>query len=320
MYEQFYGLTEKPFSLTPNPRFVFQSEQYRAAEEALLYGIAQKEGFMLVTGAPGTGKTTLCRDLLEKLDPEKFRVALLFNPFLNGVEMLQALLSEFGIDWSTVGLRPASFSPGAGTVGSNAQFTIPAGGGTTITAVITALQSQGTVKVLSSPRVSALNNQRAVFDVTTGEIVFVQTTQQVLQPGGTAIPVTTVTPTQVNVGIVLDVLPQIGADNSVTMNIRPVVTSVARTATFVSQGTTYQAPVVDTRESDTMARLRGGETIIIGGLMQNRHETIHSGVPVLQSIPLLGRLFRRSVELERKSELVIFLTPTIIAGQPPAGR
>jgi general secretion pathway protein A len=97
MYEQFFGLTEKPFSLTPNPRFVFQSEQYRVAEDALLYGIGQKEGFMLVTGAPGTGKTTLCRDLLEKLDPEKYRVALLFNPFLNGVEMLQALHSEFGL-------------------------------------------------------------------------------------------------------------------------------------------------------------------------------------------------------------------------------
>src|SRR5258706_442701 len=97
MYEQFYGLTEKPFSLTPNPRFVFQSDQYRAAEEALIYGIGQKEGFMLVTGAPGTGKTTLCRDLLEKLDPEKFRVALLFTPSLNGVEMPRALLSEFGL-------------------------------------------------------------------------------------------------------------------------------------------------------------------------------------------------------------------------------
>jgi len=97
MYEQFYGLTEKPFSLTPNPKFVFQSEQYRVAEESLVYGVGQKEGFMLVTGAPGTGKTTLCRDLLEKLDPEKFRVALIFNPFLNGVEMLQALLSEFGL-------------------------------------------------------------------------------------------------------------------------------------------------------------------------------------------------------------------------------
>lgn len=97
MYEEFYGLSEKPFALTPNPKFVFQSEQYRAAEEALLYGVAQKEGFMLVTGAPGTGKTTLCRDLLEKFDPERYRVALLFNPFLNGVEMLQALLSEFGL-------------------------------------------------------------------------------------------------------------------------------------------------------------------------------------------------------------------------------
>ena len=97
MYEQFYGLTEKPFSLTPNPKFVFQSEQYRAAEESLLYGVGQKEGFMLVTGAPGTGKTTLCRDLLEKLDPQKYRVALIFNPFLNGVEMLHALLSEFGL-------------------------------------------------------------------------------------------------------------------------------------------------------------------------------------------------------------------------------
>lgn len=97
MYEHFYGLSEKPFALTPNPKFVFQSEQYRVAEESLLYGVAQKEGFMLVTGAPGTGKTTLCRDLLEKLDPAKYRVALIFNPFLNGVEMLQALLSEFGL-------------------------------------------------------------------------------------------------------------------------------------------------------------------------------------------------------------------------------
>jgi general secretion pathway protein A len=97
MYEEFFGLSEKPFALTPNPRFVFQSEQYRTGEQALLYGVAQKEGFMVVTGAPGTGKTTLCRDLLEKLDPVRYRVALIFNPFLNGVEMLQSLLSEFGL-------------------------------------------------------------------------------------------------------------------------------------------------------------------------------------------------------------------------------
>ena len=64
----------------------------------------------------------------------------------------------------------------------------------------------------------------------------------------------------------------------------------------------------------------GGETIVIGGLMQNRRETVKSGVPILRSVPLLGRLFTRHIEIERKAELVIFLTPTIIAGQPPAGR
>lgn len=97
MYEQFFGLTDKPFSITPNPRFVFYSQQYREAEGQLLYGINNREGFMVVTGQPGTGKTTLCRDLIEKLDHERSQSALVFNPFLNGVEMLAALLTEFGV-------------------------------------------------------------------------------------------------------------------------------------------------------------------------------------------------------------------------------
>ena len=100
MYEQFYGLTERPFSLTPNPRYVFYSDRYRTALDELTYGIDRKEGFMLLTGLPGTGKTTLSRDLLEKLNPEKHRSALIFNPFLSGPEMLQALLTEYGVPYS----------------------------------------------------------------------------------------------------------------------------------------------------------------------------------------------------------------------------
>ena len=230
---------------------------------------------------------------------------------------------EFGINWNLVtSWGTVALGPGIPPrTGSNIALTLQQGS-TQINAVLTALETQGDVRVLSSPRVSALNNQRAVFNVTTGEIFFSLDQQPIFGPNGTVTGfTTTVTPTQVNVGIVLDVLPQIGADNAVTMNIRPVVTSVARNATFTTaDGTTLQAPVIDTRESDTMARLRGGETIVIGGLMQNRRETVRGGVPVLRSIPLLGRLFSREIILERKAELVIFLTPTIIAGQPPAGR
>ena len=231
---------------------------------------------------------------------------------------------EFGIDWNAVAragtagltVRSSTTPRNAG----NVEFTLSGGPGQ-ITTVLTALESQGDVRVLSSPRVSALNNQRAVFDVTTGEIVFQVRTTLVQNPIGPATPVSEVTPQQVNVGIVLDVLPQIGADNTVTMNIRPVVTSVARTAFFTGpDGTQFQAPVIDTRETDTMARLRGNETIIIGGLMQTRRERVRSGIPGLRSIPLLGRLFTSYRDVERKAELVIFLTPTIIAGQPVAPR
>jgi MSHA biogenesis protein MshL len=241
---------------------------------------------------------------------------------------------QFGIDWNvlasagTASIGISSVAPGTlrtpSTPGStrtgNVEFTLSGKPGQ-ITAVLNALSSQGDVRVLSSPRVSALNNQRAVFDVTTGEIVFNVTTTLFTNPNGTITPQQQVTPQQVNVGIVLDVLPQIGADNSVTMNIRPVVTSVSRTATFTSaDGGVFQAPVIDTRETDTMARLRNGETIIIGGLMQTRREKVRSGVPGLRSIPLLGRLFTSYSDVERKAELVIFLTPTIIAGQPVVAR
>jgi MSHA biogenesis protein MshL len=231
---------------------------------------------------------------------------------------------EFGVDWNVIAKAGtgtiAARSTTAPRATGNVEFTLSGGNGQ-INVVLNALETQGDVRVLSSPRVSALNNQRAVFDVTTGEIVFNVTQVTVPNPGGIPTFAEQVTPQQVNVGIVLDVLPQIGADNTVTMNIRPVVTSVSRTETFVGRdGTRFTAPVIDTRETDTMARLRGNETIIIGGLMQTRREKIRSGIPGLRSIPLLGALFTTYKDVERKAELVIFLTPTIIAGQPAPAR
>src|SRR5215510_852825 len=96
MYTEFYGLGEKPFSLTPDPRFLFLSASHREALAHVLYGIEQGEGFISVTGEVGTGKTTLCWTLLERLGPDT-EVAFVFNPTLSGEELLRAISVEFGL-------------------------------------------------------------------------------------------------------------------------------------------------------------------------------------------------------------------------------
>ncbi len=97
MYTHFYGLREKPFSLSPDPRYLFLSESHREALAHLLYGIEQGEGFIAITGEVGTGKTTLCRTLLERIEPGT-EIAFIFNPQLSGLELLQAIAAELGLE------------------------------------------------------------------------------------------------------------------------------------------------------------------------------------------------------------------------------
>jgi len=96
MYETYYGFTEKPFSLTPDPKYLYRSQSHADAFDLLQYAIQRREGFVVVTGDIGTGKTTICRALLEQVDRTTF-TALVLNPFLSEEDLLKRILQDFGV-------------------------------------------------------------------------------------------------------------------------------------------------------------------------------------------------------------------------------
>ena len=98
MYCDFYGFSEKPFTITPNPHFVFLSSIHREAYARLLYGVDSHAGFISLTGEVGTGKTTMLRTLLTQLDPEKYTSALIFNPCMSGEQLLAGICREYGVE------------------------------------------------------------------------------------------------------------------------------------------------------------------------------------------------------------------------------
>jgi general secretion pathway protein A len=96
MYEKFYGLKRKPFSTTSDPHYFFESVSHREAYAAIQYGIMERKGLILITGEVGTGKTTLCKKLLDRLD-KSVKTSLILNPYFSDMQLLQAIVQDFGI-------------------------------------------------------------------------------------------------------------------------------------------------------------------------------------------------------------------------------
>ncbi|MCP3961854.1 MAG: AAA family ATPase [bacterium] len=97
MYEEFYGFREPPFNITPDPRFLFFSDRHREAFDHLLFGVAQRKGFIQITGEVGAGKTTLCRAFFETVGDD-YETALILNPRMTSSQLLRAVLAELGLE------------------------------------------------------------------------------------------------------------------------------------------------------------------------------------------------------------------------------
>jgi MSHA biogenesis protein MshL len=206
-------------------------------------------------------------------------------------------------------LTGASLSPAATNTGSVFGLALQT---SNFAALITFLESQGSVHVLSSPRIATLNNQKAVLKVGTDDF-FVTNVSTTTTSGGTT-PNVTLEP--FFSGVVLDVTPQIDADGNIILHVHPSVTQVTTVTQTINLGIggTLVLPLASsaTQETDSVVRGQDGRIVAIGGLMKQNTTSDRSQLPGVGDVPVLGALFRNTDQTSAKSELVILIKPTIV--------
>ena len=176
-----------------------------------------------------------------------------------------------------------------------------------LTDIMKALSTQGETRLLSSPRISTLNNQPAIIKIAQEDVYFETTRSTTYGETNTETRANFLT-----VGIVMSVVPQISPDGIITMTIHPSITEKAGEKKSPTGDT---VPVVNVRETETVARTPNNQTVLIGGLIQDKIYDDTTGLPVLMHIPYLGKLFRFDKKETKRTELVIMLTPRIITEQ-----
>lgn len=244
------------------------------------------------------------------------------------------LTDEFsaGINWSDFDLtgiaRVTDLSyPAPDFTTSTAQsvFSALIRPGNDVAAAIAALGRFGTVRALSSPRVTALNNQPAVVNVATSIVYFsldnlastvlngnTTSTEGGLDTKAHAVPE----------GVLLNVIPSINPDTGeILLNIRPTITKVVSYATDPlpqlldpSSNIIVQVPQMLTQEMESLIKLQSGQTMVLGGLMQDKNSVTEEGLPIISDLPIVGPLFKKHGDIAQKSELVIFLKATLVGG------
>ena len=230
-----------------------------------------------------------------------------------------------GIQWDRLrkdgstkfSLTPASVNSNVGNAVSPFTLTFSQlGSAFDITAIVDLLQSYGTAKVLSSPRLSVMNNQTALLKVVENFVYFnVKADTTSTANVGTTVAVTT-TPQSVSVGLVMSVTAQVSDGEAVILNVRPTISSISELKEdpnpSIPAGVKNYVPQIRTREIESVMRVNSGEIAVLGGLMEDGVNWKTGRVPLLGQIPLVGELFTTRNNAATKSELVIFLRPVII--------
>lgn len=177
------------------------------------------------------------------------------------------------------------------------------------------LESFGDVRVLSSPKLSVLNNQSAVLKVVDNLVYFTVQATTTASANAPAVTTFNTTPFTVPVGLVMSVVPQISDSETVSLNVRP---SISRLIRYVADpnpslgAVSNQIPEIQTREMESVLRVQNGEIAVLGGLIEDRASNVEDGIPGVRNLPGIGALLSQRRDENRKTELVIFLRPTVI--------
>ncbi|RTL32842.1 MAG: pilus (MSHA type) biogenesis protein MshL [Burkholderiales bacterium] len=336
-------------SLTSSVRTTSDSDFWKDVSDSLTSMVGNKDG-RSVTMNPGAGV------ILVKASPAELRQVTDYlravQVTIERQVMLEAKIvdvqlskgSESGINWGAfrsqgmdggriglINVAPGTTLSGSALSNSNVSYTTGTGVTSTTTgkgfyglaiqtpnfaALLSFLETQGNVQVLSSPRIAALNNQKAVLKVGSDDTFVTSVTNNVSVVNNTTVNSPTVGTKTYFSGISLDVTPQIDENGTVMLHVHPAI-SVATTKNLSLQlgdSGTYQVPgvAVAINETDSMVRVRDGQIVAIGGLMQQSGSNGVAGLPGLSEAPVVGGLFRYKTTSSSKRELVILIKPTVL--------
>jgi MSHA biogenesis protein MshL len=280
-------------------------------------------GMVVVKGMPNT-----LRDIGAYLERAELSVG---KQVLIEAKILEVSLNEgfqSGIQWNTFGAGRQGVigdttSDAVGSMASELLSNPDGIGGVfninmnyeNFNGVIELLETQGDVKVLSSPRIATVNNQKAVIKVGNDEYFVTELKSSTTTSGSATTSSPEVIFTPFFSGIALDVTPQIGEGKDVILHVHPTITEVSERQKNVQLSTgTLTVPLAfsTVRETDSIIRAKSGQVVVIGGLMQNEKRTISSGIPYLRDLPIIGVLFGQNRETTIQSELVILIQPRVV--------